>query len=338
MSGTGKQALATVLIGPSDLYREGLAWVLEEADIHIVASASQVDDLVLDPALQHEPLLLLIDAGGSLDAVIRQIELFKQRHPAARVAVLAASERFDDMVSLCRAGANAYLDRGTTSNILTKSLELVMLGETLLPAGVLRNIPAHRDAPNRVEGETSDTRCLSAQERSVLRDLAEGRSNKDIATRNDMALASVANVVKTVFRKIGARNRTQAAIWTVNNLPPDGGTENRSPGPGWPTVRPSSLGETDHGKRAGHGELCGGEAPPPRRVADEIGVGVSIQDETKSTIRDSIAQQGRTRREPCRVAQEKEHLAAMTAKTCRLRELGEAGSFAASAAVGSCAP
>jgi two-component system nitrate/nitrite response regulator NarL len=334
MSGTGKQALATVLIGPSDLYREGLAWVLEGTDIHIVASASQVDDLVLDPALQHEPLLLLIDAGGSLDAVIRQIELFKQRHPAARVAVLAASERFDDMVSLCRAGANAYLARGTTSNILTKSLELVMLGETLLPAGALRNIPALRDAPNRVEGETSDTRRLSAQERSVLRDLADGRTNKDIATRNDMALASVANVVKTVFRKIGARNRTQAAIWTVNNLPPDGGTESRSLGPRRPTVGPSSPGETADGERAGHGELCGGEAPP-RRVADEIGLGVSIQDETKSTIRNSIAQQGRTRGERRPVAEEEEHLAAMS---CRLRELGEAGSFAASAAVGSCAP
>jgi DNA-binding NarL/FixJ family response regulator len=67
---------------------------------------------------------------------LRQVQSFKQRCPAGRVAVLAHRQQLTDMVSAFRACANAYLDKVTNCDTIIKSLKLVMLGVTLLPPRV----------------------------------------------------------------------------------------------------------------------------------------------------------------------------------------------------------
>jgi len=137
--------IGTVLVGVNVLLREGLARILSAADFRILASASGVDDPVLSSLPQGQPILLIIDVSDDFDAALAQIVSFKHRYPAGRVAVLAHQHQLADMVSAFRLGANAYLVKVTTCDTFIKSLELVMLGVTLLPPEILTFISDQQD-------------------------------------------------------------------------------------------------------------------------------------------------------------------------------------------------
>jgi two-component system nitrate/nitrite response regulator NarL len=137
--------IGTVLVGLDVLLREGLARILGAADFRILASASGVDDPVVSSLPQEQPILLIIDVSDDFDAALAQIVSFKHRYPAGRVAVLAHQHQLTDMVSAFRLGANAYLVNVTTCDTFIKSLELVMLGVTLLPSEILTFISDQQD-------------------------------------------------------------------------------------------------------------------------------------------------------------------------------------------------
>ena len=104
-----REPIGTVLVGPSALLREGLARILSTAGFRILASASGVDDPVLNSIPQEQSILLIIDVSDDFDTALQQIESFKKRYPAGRVAVLAHQQQLTEMMSAFRAGANAYL-------------------------------------------------------------------------------------------------------------------------------------------------------------------------------------------------------------------------------------
>jgi two-component system nitrate/nitrite response regulator NarL len=251
---------ATVLVGTNVLLREGLARILTTADFRIVASTSCVDDHVLSTLTQEQSILLLIDVSDNFEAGLRQIECFKQRYPTGRVAVLAVQHHLPQMVSAFRAGANAYLVKVATCETFVKCLELVMLGGTLLPPEILKLISDRRgrsrknraadDGHDDDDGGNDDTEIvgsydernmeasraedscaprLSARQQSILRCLVDGASNKTIARRMAMAEATVKVHVKAILRKIRVHNRTQAAIWAMNNDPSIPAKEGTSP-------------------------------------------------------------------------------------------------------------
>jgi two-component system nitrate/nitrite response regulator NarL len=234
--GTMRQRpFATILVGPSALLREGLTRILSATNFRIVASTSCVDDLALTAQSQHGSILLIIDAGDGLDAAVGQVERFKERHPTGRVAVLADRHGLNDIVSAFRAGANAYFMKAAPCDAFIKSLELVMLGETILPAAVLSMVLEREDDDEDeqereaiVRGvrksagvllgvESNDTPRLSVRERGILKCLIAGDSNKVIARKIDIAEATVKVHVKAILRKVRVSNRTQAAIWAMNN-------------------------------------------------------------------------------------------------------------------------
>jgi two-component system nitrate/nitrite response regulator NarL len=134
-----------------------------------------------------------------------------------------------ELVSAFRAGANGYLVDMTCAAFI-KSLELVMMGETIFPLAFLSFVldPESEHLCEAVPGDennkailvtTADTLApqLSSREKSVLRCLIKGDSNKCIAREMDIAEATVKVHVKAILRKIRVRNRTQAAIWGANN-------------------------------------------------------------------------------------------------------------------------
>ncbi len=102
-----------------------------------------------------------------------------------------------------------------------------MLGESVLPSAVIRSI-VDRDQPlqdNTGEPKLSDPKAckLSVREAAVLSYLKEGAPNKIIARQFDITEATVKVHVKAILRKIGAANRTQAAMWASQHLLQRGG-------------------------------------------------------------------------------------------------------------------
>jgi two-component system nitrate/nitrite response regulator NarL len=259
-------SFATVLVGPNALLREGLERILDARDFRVLASAPSSDVQLSSSLSQDSPLLLVIEVSDDFQATLSQIECFKERYPTARVAMLAHAHQLHqpaDIVLAFQAGANAYFANVATSDVFIKSLELVMLGETILPSAIFTSLcdkegaldngncrigvqkegrsshknhfndeaPADHgseekncDGPDYVAeplGETGDNRApnLSARQKVILHCLIEGDSNKAIARKIRITEATVKVHLKAILRKIRVQNRTQAAIWAMNNGP-----------------------------------------------------------------------------------------------------------------------
>jgi two-component system nitrate/nitrite response regulator NarL len=119
---------------------------------------------------------------------------------------------------------------GSSREVLIKSLELVVLGQLVLPTELITSLlnraeasdaqwPQGRPSDRRVVPEGQRTGRLSAREAEILRHLMEGAANKVIARKLDVAEATVKVHIKAILRKVGAANRTQAAMWASTYLP-----------------------------------------------------------------------------------------------------------------------
>jgi two-component system nitrate/nitrite response regulator NarL len=217
--------------------REGLERTLIASDFRVLVSAPNIDLPILSALPPDLPLLLIIEVSKEFYATLSQIACFKERYPTARVAVLThphQHQELPDLVLAYRVGANAYFVNVATSDVLIKSLELVMLGETILPSAILtllcskergfdneENVEErdNRESIAKALPEAKDNcaRSLSARQKSILHCLIEGDSNKTIARKIHITEATVKVHLKTILCKIRVQNRTQAAIWAMNN-------------------------------------------------------------------------------------------------------------------------
>jgi DNA-binding NarL/FixJ family response regulator len=224
-----RQSFETVLVGPSGLLREGLIRILVAAKFRVVYSEACVQDLLQKQLPQQQSILLIIDIDATnAEAGFAQIAEFKAIYPDSHVVALADHDRSNDVVSAFRAGADAYLTKVAPCDTFTKALELVMLGQTVLPAETLAFIQdiddgikydvrqELADVTVKIKNDECELSTLSSREKGILRFLVEGDSNKTIARRVNIAEATVKVHVKTILRKIRVRNRTQAAVWAMN--------------------------------------------------------------------------------------------------------------------------
>ena len=224
-------AIPTALVCDSSLLRTGLQHILQATPFAIAEAASVTGPKRLQycsPVIA----LLIIEASQNTGRVLEVIRQVRERTPNTRVVALA--DRFDlGFVLLGReAGVNGFCLTAARPEILIKSLEMVMLSETILPSEVLRSImdaaPQRRQQPlQSTTGEPtlSDLKAckLSAREAQILGCLREGAPNKVIARKLDVTEATIKVHVKAILRKVGAANRTQAAMWASQRLPQQGG-------------------------------------------------------------------------------------------------------------------
>jgi DNA-binding NarL/FixJ family response regulator len=225
-----RRAFTAILIGKGLLIREGLARILRSANFRIVASVSCADELPPSKGELNQPLFLVVHTGADFDAALDQIGLLRERHPDGRIAIVADHYRLCELFSAFRAGAKGYFADVMTCDAFIKSMELVMMGETIFPSAFLSLIlraeggrlsevepPDEGNEAIHIPKEDALAPQLSEREKAILRYLIEGDSNKCIARKMDIAEATVKVHVKAILRKIRVQNRTQAAIWGINN-------------------------------------------------------------------------------------------------------------------------
>ncbi|MBL0403815.1 response regulator transcription factor [Microvirga aerilata] len=155
----------------------------------------------------------------------------KERSPETRIVALADQFDLGFVRAAHAAGVTGFCLTASGPDVMIRSLELAMLGESVLPVAVLRSLidapPQKREQSlqeNTTEPRLSDLKqCkLSAREAQILGCLTEGAPNKVIARKFDVTEATVKVHVKAILRKIGAANRTQAAMWASERLPQQG--------------------------------------------------------------------------------------------------------------------
>jgi two-component system nitrate/nitrite response regulator NarL len=222
------------------IFRAGLAYILAGSRFNVVASARNLSDISGTKKIKNNTCVALIGLDDNAAEILLEASRLKQEIADLRIVVLARGSCPDEVLATIESGADAYLCKDITAEVLIKSLELVLLGPTIVTNGFLRadcgskglddtrhQIPSPSSAEPLISGDHfGGGNGLSAREKAVLMCLTDGRSNKEIAHELRIAETTVKIHVKTLLRKIGAKNRTQAAMWALRHpeTPSDDGT------------------------------------------------------------------------------------------------------------------
>jgi two-component system nitrate/nitrite response regulator NarL len=211
--GRNRAPVVTFLIETNALLREGLGRILSETAYSPAAVASSLDEI--GPIHGHEGrvAVVIMDAAYDHDEACRRSRRLKDEDPATRIVMLVEQYQFRHVLDAYDAGADAYLMKSVSCEVLLKTLDLVVLGESIFPARTLCSV---RDKRPSFGVENVDV--LSSREIAIVRCLVDGDPNKVIARKLNIAEATVKVHVKAILRKIQAKNRTQAAVWGTSRL------------------------------------------------------------------------------------------------------------------------
>ena len=220
-------AIPTALLCDSSLLHTGLQHILRDTPFAIAEVASVTGPKRLQYC-SPDTALLIIEASQNTGRVLEVARQVRERSPETRIVALG--DQFDlGFVQMAHeAGVTGFCLTASGPQVLIKSLELVTLGQSILPFEVIRPLmdaaPQNQSQPlqdNMAEPKLSDLKeCkLSMREAEILGCLTKGEPNKVIARRLDITEATIKVHVKAILRKIGASNRTQAAMWASQRLP-----------------------------------------------------------------------------------------------------------------------
>jgi DNA-binding NarL/FixJ family response regulator len=194
-----------------EVVRAGLKTLLAGTDIKVVAEASSGEQAVR-LALKHEPDLVLMDIrmpeGDGLNALGR----IKLDRPNMPVLILST---YDNPTYVARAvalGANGFILKGTTKEKLLEGIRAAAQGQNVWTRDELRRVTGALATP-RLAADVEVP--LTQRESEVLRQLAFGLTNKEIALALHISYETVKEHVQHILRKIGVSDRTQAAVWAV---------------------------------------------------------------------------------------------------------------------------
>jgi two-component system nitrate/nitrite response regulator NarL len=209
--------VSTFLIDANKLFREGLKRLLEESPFQIVAEAGNLREGLLVAEHGANPSLILLDMATGAEDEAEALRRLRQALPDARMVVLTSDLCTRRLSSALEAGADGYLMKDLSSDALTQSLRLVMLGEKVFPTHLAALLISGRVSTAPLAEMPPSRKGLSQREVQILRCLLSGDSNKMIANQLSITEATVKVHLKSLLRKINASNRTQAAIWALNN-------------------------------------------------------------------------------------------------------------------------
>ena len=203
-----------LLVDDQRLMREGLRILLElEPDLEIAGEATNGQE-ALDTYAEIEPDVVLMDVRmPGMDGVEATWRL-RERWPSALVIILTTFDDDEYVFEGLRAGARGYLLKDVSGHDLADAVRTVAACGALIEPSVARRVVAEfaRMAPPIRQPDDGLAEPLSEREREILRLMAQGLTNREIADRLSLAQGTVKNYVTTILQKLGARDRTQAAL------------------------------------------------------------------------------------------------------------------------------
>jgi DNA-binding NarL/FixJ family response regulator len=211
MSGTPVRVL---LVDDQALFREALATLLQvREEIEVVGEAGD-GAAALERSAVLRPDVVLMDLHMPVLDGIAATRRLRVEQPEVRVLALTTFDDDEDVFAALRAGAVGYLLKDVLSDRLVEALLAAARGESVLQPSVAAKVVARFAAmPDDAEPRPQPLVVpLSDREIEVLRQLSDGCSNREIATALFLAEGTVKNHVTNVLAKLGARDRTQAAL------------------------------------------------------------------------------------------------------------------------------
>ena len=211
-----KPPLRLLVVDDHEVVREGLVALLSRRDeFQVVAEAGTVAES-LASVRRFEPDLVVMDVRLPDGSGIEACREIRSEFPSTRVVMLTSYPDEEAVLSAILAGASGYLLKQIRGRDLVTALEAVGRGDSLLDPAVTERVleRVRRIANGDERDELSE---LTAQERKILRLVADGKTNKEIAAEVFLSDKTVKNYVSSILSKLNLQRRAQAAAFVAKH-------------------------------------------------------------------------------------------------------------------------
>ena len=210
------ERLTVMLVDDHALVRSAVRQALDAPDIEVVGEASTAAE-ALELASRLRPNVLLLDINLPGTDGLSLLRELVPRVPETRVVILTISADRRDLLQAVRSGAAGYLTKDLGPDALQRAVRGIRSGDLAMSRGMAAEVIAELAAGIRrggtaaAEGPGSELELLSVRELDVLRQLAAGLTDREIAERLGIATRTVESHVGSILHKLAVRNRAQAA-------------------------------------------------------------------------------------------------------------------------------
>ncbi len=207
--------IRVMLVDDHEIVRQGLRALLDRREhLQVVAEAASATEAV-EAAARVKPDVIVMDVRMPDGTGIEACREIRAERPETRVLMLTSYADDEAVYASIIAGASGYLLKQTRSKELVSAIEAVARGESLLDPTVMGTV-LNRMRELASGGHKDKLSELSDQERRILGLIAEGKTNREIASTVYLSEKTVKNYVSTILSKLGMERRAQAAAFLAD--------------------------------------------------------------------------------------------------------------------------
>ncbi len=205
-------SIRVLLVDDEELVRTGLRMILEaEPGIAVVGEAGDGAEAI-DKSDRLSPDIVLMDIRMPKVDGLEATRRLLQRSGAPKVVVLTTFDLDEHVYDALHAGASGFLLKDVPAHQLVHAIQAVAAGDALLAPSVTRRLIAQFARPRTTPATSSPLTHLTDRETEVLKLLADGLSNAEIATQLFVGETTVKTHVARILAKLGVRDRVQAVV------------------------------------------------------------------------------------------------------------------------------
>jgi len=216
-NGTAEQVIRVLIADDQALFRRGLYVVLgTEEHIEVIAEAANGEEAVAK-TVALLPDVVLMDVRMPRLNGIEATRQIRTALPATRVLMLTVSDEEEDLYEAIKAGANGYLLKEISVEEVAVAIHAVMRGQSLISPSMASKLLDEFNALARkaAEMEQFPTPVLTVRELEVLKLVARGMSNKEVADQLFISENTVKNHVRNILEKLHLHSRMEAVMYAV---------------------------------------------------------------------------------------------------------------------------
>jgi two-component system nitrate/nitrite response regulator NarL len=211
--------VAVIIVDQNRLSREGMIRLFDNSSFNVVGQSATLEEVMEQDFFGQDASLLVVNAPNRDNETHAKLAQMRAKKPNMKLVVLVDDLDRKLLAEYFGAGVDGYLLKDVSTQALIASLNLVLTGERVFSSGLIPLVveQAVANRPSEAIGNSIDGVELSERETEILRHLAAGEANKVIANQLNVAEATVKVHIKHILKKTAVQNRTQAAIWAINN-------------------------------------------------------------------------------------------------------------------------